>query len=134
MTIKRQLPYIPVIILLTLNAAPRRMVSSGTQHWFALSVPEPERFASSMHRAHDAVRTFGYPFVCYFKHGWVFTTKEGNKLFLPSEDQRPLRERFSSLALTGNLAMAFGSGLLLKLLLIVIERHCAPPSDRNDNP
>ena len=111
----KRLPCVLVAILLGLNVVPRMVSSGGTQRWFALSVPEPERFASKMHGQPTVTRVFGYPFICYSQMGHEFVTKTGRKLFWPSMEQPALATRFSFPALLGNVAVLLGLGALLEI-------------------
>ena len=112
LSLVKRLPYVVVAILLSLNAVPR-MVSSGRQHWFALSVPKPERFV--MNKQPAATWVFGYPFTCYFQVGHEFATKDGSKLFLPSREQPSLSSRLSFVAIVGNVALSVGIGIWLMI-------------------
>ena len=108
----KRVPYVVVTILLSLNAVPR-MISSGRQHWFAMSVPQPERFV--MDKQPAATWAFGYPFTCYFQVGREFATKDGSKLFWASPEQPSLLSRLSFVALVGNVALSVGIGIWLMI-------------------
>ena len=111
--VKKQLPYIFAFaaVFLGLNAIPW-VQHSGAHHWFARSVPDPERFA--MRRAPPATLTYGYPLTFYSQNGREFTRKGGDMLFWPSPEQGPISERFSFLAIVGDVAFALGISLLAK--------------------
>jgi hypothetical protein len=122
-------PYVVVgIILLGLNVVPRLVDSVGTERWFTASVPEPERFSRQMSGTPPNARwVFGYPFTYLFQVGHEFTTKDGSRLFLPAMWQPALKERFSVLAIVGNLALAVAVGILLRMLANRFLSTASPP-------
>lgn len=111
----KRLPYVVIAIMVGLNAVPR-MSSSGKQHWFVATVPDPGRFISEMRRAGhppNATLFFGCPLRFYSEFGRGFATKDKRTLFLPSEQQLSFNERFSLIALTGDVGLIAGIGALL---------------------
>jgi hypothetical protein len=94
-------------IFLFLNVMPRMVGPSGNK-WLTLSVPQPERFDASNTAAPNARLERGLPFTFWTTVGLEFTTKEGSKLFLPTQTQQTVMNRLSIGKLSMNLAIALG--------------------------
>lgn len=128
---QKRLAFAAVIILLIVNAVPR-MVVADKEYWFALSVPEPERFYSDMRLDNRWVtQVFGCPFVWYSEVGWEFRIKSGRELFLPGIQQLPARERFAFVPMMGDGVFVVCSGLLIFILTrqvasIIVSRKKRP--------
>jgi len=94
-------------VFLFLNVMPRMVGPSGNK-WLTLSVHQPERFAGYSTAAPNAHLDRGLPFTCWTTLGLEFTTKEGNKMFLPTQAQPTVMDRLSIGKLSMNFAIALG--------------------------
>jgi hypothetical protein len=108
---------VTLAVLALLNLMPRMVASDGTRWLFAFTVPEPHRFGEPNGEALSAALNRGFPMTMYWQTGFVFTTKDGMKLFLPGRNQPPFVERVSIIGISVNILFA-SCACYLSLFLI----------------
>jgi hypothetical protein len=110
---------VTLVVLALLNLMPRMNASDGTRWLFACTVPEPHRFPVHNGDAPSAIQNCGFPMTMYWQTGFVFTSKDGMKLFLPEQYQPPFIDRISIIGISVNILFA---SCVCYLLLFLINR------------
>jgi hypothetical protein len=118
----RKLLEVPILLLIiavfaVLNFQVRMTVDGETWKW-STTVPQPERFTQDIRTSPDSRMIRGWPWVYQRESGWQFTTKEGNKLFLPESTTLSFWQRISILAILADFAVLCGAVQVASWLIL----------------